>query len=64
MRKAENDTRDTGNIKSKVNETCCCETCHNCVKMRKRMERINGTDIGIKYGTDGDKMRPFNDATS
>jgi hypothetical protein len=21
--------RDTGNIKSKVNETCCCETCHN-----------------------------------
>ena len=20
--------RDTGNIKSKVNETCCCETCH------------------------------------
>jgi hypothetical protein len=32
--------------------------------MRKRMERINGTDMGIKYGTDGDKMRPFNDATS
>ena len=28
--------------------------------MRKRMERINGTDMGIKYGTDGDKMRPFN----
>jgi low affinity Fe/Cu permease len=21
--------RDTGNIKSKVNETCYCETCHN-----------------------------------
>ena len=20
--------RDTGNIKSKVNENCCCETCH------------------------------------
>ena len=32
--------------------------------MRKRMERINGTDMGIKYGTDGNKMRPFNDATS
>jgi hypothetical protein len=32
--------------------------------MRKRMERINGTDMGIKYGTDGDKMRPFNDAMS
>jgi hypothetical protein len=28
------------------------------------MERINGKDMGIKYGTDGDKMRPFNDATS
>jgi hypothetical protein len=27
-------------------------------------ERINGTDMGIKHGTDGDKMRPFNDATS
>jgi hypothetical protein len=31
--------------------------------MRKRMKRINGTDMGIKYGTDGDKMRLFNDAT-
>ena len=32
--------------------------------MRKLTERINGTDMGIKYGTDGDKIRPFNDATS
>ena len=32
--------------------------------MRKRMEWINGTDMVIKCGTDGDKMRPFNDATS
>ena len=33
--------------------------------MRKRMhmERIHGTDMGIKYGTDGDKIRPFDDAT-
>jgi hypothetical protein len=23
------------------------------------MERINGTDMGIKYGTEGDKMRPL-----
>jgi hypothetical protein len=34
------------------------------VKMQKRMERIHGTDMGIKYGTGGDKMRPFNDETS
>jgi hypothetical protein len=27
------------------------------------MERINGTDMGIKYRTDGNKMRLFNDAT-
>ena len=32
--------------------------------MRKRMKRINGTDMGIKYGTDGNRMRPFSDATS
>ena len=32
--------------------------------MRKQMERIHGTDMGIKYGTDGDKMRPFDDVTS
>ena len=32
--------------------------------MRKRMERIHGTDMGIKYRTDGDKMRSFNDTTS
>jgi hypothetical protein len=32
--------------------------------MRKRMERIHGTDMGIKYGTDRDKIHPFNDATS
>jgi hypothetical protein len=31
--------------------------------MRKLMERIHGTDMRIKYGTDGDKMRPFNDVT-
>ena len=32
--------------------------------MRKRMERIHGTDMQIKYGTDEDKMRPFNDVTT
>ena len=32
--------------------------------MRKRMERIHRTGMGIKYGTDGDKMRPFNDVTA
>jgi hypothetical protein len=32
--------------------------------MRKRMEWINRTAMGIKYGMDGDKMHPFNDATS
>ena len=28
------------------------------------MKRINRTDMGIKYRTDGDKMRSFNDAMS
>ena len=32
--------------------------------MRKRMERIHGTDMRIKYGTDEDKIRPFNDVTT
>jgi hypothetical protein len=32
--------------------------------MRKRVERIHGTDMRIKCGTDEDKMRPFNDVTT
>ena len=32
--------------------------------MRKRMERIHGTDMRIKYGTDEDEMHPFNDVTT
>ena len=32
--------------------------------MRKRMEPIHGTDMRIKYGTDEDKMRPFNVVTT
>ena len=50
-----NNLNDLGNIKSKVNETCYCETCHT-VKMRKRMRdgadpRSGcGTDMGIKGG--------------
>ena len=32
--------------------------------MRKRMVRIQGTDMRIKYGADEDKMRPFNDVTT
>ena len=50
---------DLGSIKSKVNETCYCETClSQFVKMRKRMRNGAdprsgcGTDMGIKCGTD------------
>jgi hypothetical protein len=32
--------------------------------MRKRMERIHGTDMRIKYGTDEDKICRFNDVTT
>ena len=46
---------DLGNIKSKVNEACYCETClSQLVKMRKRMRNgadprsVCGTYMGIK----------------
>ena len=42
---------DLANIKSKVNETCYCETClSQLVKMRKRMR--NGADPRSGCGTD------------
>jgi hypothetical protein len=34
------------------------------LKCGSGLERIHGTDMQIKYGTDEDKMGPFNDVTT
>jgi hypothetical protein len=39
-----------GNIKSKVNETCYCETCHNWLKCGCGTERNYGADAERIWG--------------